>query len=521
MSDYAALVPYCCSILSLLLTQDSASLLADSDTVTALLSLAIQSSYREDTGDFAALMTTAASYLANEQVQSSLIMRQQIPLFINALGHASNFDIEQMDSPDSASALKQLRSSLLTALSDLTAHDSFASAYPLDSEVSKTLWKWLHSANCWLQTAACLSLGNLTRSDDPATTLVQKWNAKLPLSGIICDPTTEDAQLLHSALCFLKNLAIPSENRPLLGDLLEPRCVPRVYALDTMPQAQFAAVSLTRLLLLNCASNVRRFCAPVTSASSAPDLESTNFRSLICLFGRSDTEPIRLEAARCATAICKVLHNHPVSSVLPDWKVAVDEGSSSGKGQTDPAGCESSDCSSYESKTRGFFYKQHVVTELFSFLVNQGKWATLRSEAWFTLAVMCRCKDGRLIVNAMLDEADTITSLTEVITGQKQAAVNENGRGMSPPVEDASRGNEIYDLSVAQELALEPRQADPKQTADMTRADRENGIVLCTQLLGQCAGELSESKVDLLRRLVHDGTQQLKESRSAKGASRQ
>src|SRR5690606_25379818 len=111
-----------------------------------------------------------------------------------------------------------------------------------------------------LRSAACLALGNLSRSDETSIALVDTHLAHVPLIELIGDPATSDPQVLHSALSFLKNLAIPAMNKPVLGDLLSPGCLPRIFSLDTLPQVQYAAVSLARLLLVNCPGNVRRVC---------------------------------------------------------------------------------------------------------------------------------------------------------------------------------------------------------------------------------------------------------------------
>ena len=477
ITEYAPIVNYFCRILALLISQDGEAARASFQTVEVLLGLASQPPFRDDVEDFTSIVSVAVAYLGNERFQTDMVTKNQVMLFLDIFHHAyTGFVTKQKEDPDAAGALKQLRSGLLNSLADISAHDAFSRYHPLESDVAQSLLAWLKGANVDLRTAACLSLGNLSRSDEASTALVQKYSAHKPLIDVITDPAASDQQTLHSALSFLKNLAIPASNKPLLSDLLDSACVPRMYALDTSPQVQFSAVSLTRLLITNCPENARRICESLNN-EDANEGDNTTANAIISLYGRSDAEPTRMEAARSILALCRALHSSSPESVLADWKTDGPTGSSEEK--------------------RSMFYRKHAVAKPLSFMIAQEKWPTMRSEALFVLALMCRSKDGSGVIFDILDD-DHMKIIVEVVTGQKSmngvAEQAESGAGEDSSPDDLS--------ALTTRLQLEPQQVEPGQQATMKKVDRENCLVLVTELLKHQKDEMEESRVRYLGDLI-------------------
>ncbi|PNY26395.1 Uncharacterized protein TCAP_03676 [Tolypocladium capitatum] len=513
LSKYAAIVPYFCKVLALLISQEGEASVADPSTVSILLNLATNSPAKEDLDDVISLIGVAVAYLANEGLQSILITEHHMGLFMEAfyLAHAG-FEVHQTEDADTATQLKQLRASLLATLADLSANDVFSSHYPLSSPVPQSFLAWIQGAHPLLQSAACLALGNLSRSDETSIALVEKDAVHVHLIRLLSDSAVGDPQLLHSALSFLKNLAIPIQNKTRLGGLLEPSCVPRIYSLDTLPQVQFAAISLTRLLLINCPPNVRRVCTPMSADPSNPDHERTTVTDIVGLFDRSDAEPTRLEASRSIAALCRVLHSTALSDVLPDWyEPDVDsqpyEPLPSVQGQQ--ANYEQTD----DEERRSFFYKTHDLEKALAFLITQKKWPTLRSEAWFVFALMSRSRDGAAVVAALLLVHGTLNALTEAITGRKESESPEGANNQIAETPGAAKADGVV-ASMAAGLQLEPQQVDPKQQANMAKVDRENALVLCTELLRNRESELPPPKHNLLQGLVKEGTELVVAERS-------
>ncbi|KAF5650440.1 Rap1 GTPase-GDP dissociation stimulator 1 [Fusarium sp. NRRL 25303] len=457
---FSPLVTYFCKILALLITQDGEVAVADSETASVLLKLAVSPDHSTDIEDFLALISAAASYLANEFFQERLLNSKAADVFVKAFYIAhTQFDSE-LDDEDTAKELGQLCTSLLTTLADLTGNDAFPAHYPLESSVPQSLLKWLKEPHVILQSAACLALGNLSRSDQASTAFVQKYQAHLPLIAILSNPEIKDAQLLHSALSFLKNLAIPAQNKTLLGDLLEP--------------VQFSAVSLLRLLLVNCPDNVRRVVTPRTAEGEGSG-KHTTVHDMISLFDRSDTEPTRLEAARSVATVCRVLHTAPTEEVLSGWSSEIEK-----------------------TPSRDLFYAEHDLSQVLSFLITQEKWPILKSEAWFVFALMSRSKDGAQVVAKVLVISGAMDALSYAVTGKTTNDETPQIEGGVPEIPPA----------IPEELALEPQQVDPKQKANMAKVDRENCLVLCTEVVKN--GETLESEqVDRLQNLIRQGTELL------------
>jgi hypothetical protein len=477
-------VPYICKILALLVSQEGECAVADPSTVGVILKVASQPDPKEDVDCFVALVGVAVAYLANEDFQARAISENQMGLFTDALYHAhAGFDVADIDDEDTATQLKQLRVSLLSTLANISGNDSFATAYSLSDDVPQSLLAWVRGNNPSLQSAACLALGNLSRSDSASISLVEKYKAHEPLIRLLSNSAVTDTQLLHAACSFLKNLAVASSNKARLGELLLPQCVPRIYSLDTLPLIQFAAVSLTRLLLLGCPLNVRQICAPPTAGSSDDSAShETSANGIISLFGRSDAEPTKLEAARCVAGICRVLQSSPVSEVLQ------------GLGSADQT----------DQDKRSAFYREHQVETPLRFLITQEKWPSLRSEAWFVFALMSRSKDGAGVVASVLNDRTAEAVLVGTITGQKPGDKDDAATDGEPQESQQS----ITDLtSAASELQLEPQQVDPKQLESIAKVDRENALILCTKLMENLAGDLPPEKVALLQSLMRDGTQ--------------
>lgn len=496
VEDYAPLIPYFCKILSLLADQPDEAERASSLTVHVLLALAVSPLAKPNIETFMPLVASALGYLTKETLQTNLINCRQMDVFMLAFLNAhAGFDPDQLDDADEATQLRQLRTSLFMTLADLSGNDAFVNHYPLTHSVPRLLLAWLQGQDPRLQAAACIALGNLSRSDEISLELVRKYQAHRPLVKTLSDPFITDSQQLHSALSFLKNLAIPSQNKALLGELLEAARLPRILTMDTLPQVQFAAVSLTRLLLVNCPPNAHKICAPRTAGSA----EYTGVHDILTLFARSDTEPTKLEAARSILALCRVLHMTPVFPVLPEWDALQDTYVSANEPlqpSSEVPGEEK------ESRLRGLFYKKHDLAKPLSLLVTQQKWPIVRSEAWFVLALMSRSRDGTAVIASVLAVPDVVNALSRAVTGN---AVVPDSEEQIKQIEAATAATALDNTEVAEGLGLEPQQVDPKQQASMTRVDRENCMVLCTEVVKKSSGILTVSQLGLLQNLLRQG----------------
>ncbi|KAK1990028.1 GTP binding protein [Colletotrichum falcatum] len=535
LAEAPHLVGIIAKILALLATHETEATLAPPQTPAVLLTLALTPT--TDAEDFVSLAAVALAYLTHAPVQAALVAAGAVPVLLAAFYHLQTqldaVDVGGGDDDDDADAAAQLRAlpqSFVQVLADVSYADEFAARHPLGDPVLDTLQSWLSLPNPHLRAAACLCLGNVARSDEASFALVRDHAVHLPLVGLLRDAT--DSLLLHSALSFLKNLAIPSQNKPVLGDagLLDPDVLPRVWSLDANPQVQFAAVSLTRLLLVNTPANVRRLCAPLDADPLSPAHGTTQLHRLLDIFSRTDAEHTRTEAARAAAVVCRVLHTAPIPPVLPDWDSSADGYVFRPDKPLSPTAVAEAEGDG-SARRREKFYRQHAgLNRVLAFLVTQTRFPVLRSEAWFVFALMCRAKDGAAVVIRALEVPGSFEALTRAITGRPApahddddavanaveraapaaaAAAAEDTAGQQAVVVGGGGGGGGSASSVVEGLGLEPQQADPSQAAGMKKVDRENGLVMVSELVKNHADELPASRRAAFEEMLKEGGEML------------
>lgn len=415
LGEAAALANYICKLLGFVATQEPEANLVDPATPFVLLSLADDQPSPSGVEEFLAQASVALTYLSQEQFQQAFIKTPgSINLFFHTFSTACGGlegDPDEDDDNDHGTQLKKVRAAFTATLADLSAQPQFASLCPLDGPEVKTLQSWISSPHISLQSAACLALGNLARSDENCRYLVQQCAIHQPLIAILADTANVDASLLHSVLGFLKNLAIPAENKPVLGAASIP-VLPRIWGLDTQTQVQFDAVSLTRLLLVGCPENIQSIIGIAPSEDAQQPCSKLHL--LMDLNARSDQEPTQMETARAITTVCRVLHSSP--------------------------GAAAAD--SHESLET--FYSRHKkITDSMLRLGLQTKFPVLRSELLFVFALMARTPDGAKVVARAMRRAELVAVITEVITGGKATTITDaNADADGGPTTDAQDGDE-------------------------------------------------------------------------------
>ncbi|RYP92857.1 hypothetical protein DL770_001028 [Monosporascus sp. CRB-9-2] len=500
LAKVEGLLSIICKLLGLVANQEPEPNLAHLDTPFILLSLAARQESPLDLDDFLGQSTVALAYLAHSQFQDSFLkMPDAVPLFLRVLERACR---EFGDAASTDEELGRARSVFAQVLADLSAHPAFAATCgaSLDGPEVQTLRGWLASPNAQLRSAACLALGNVARSDAACVSLLAGTagqGVQCPLVGILSDPASAaDAQLLHAALGFLKNLAIPARNKEVLGNagLLDaPELLPRIWGLAAQPQVQFAAISLARLLLVNCPANVRRMIrarpGPSPAADAGDRQGQTHLQTLLSVSATTDQEPTKTEAARAALAVCRVVHTHAAAVFQ-----APDEAEeSSGSPGSDP-------------RLAGF-YDNHAgqLEGALAFLGSQKKFPLLRSELWFVLALMARSVAARAgVVAGLMRNREVLGALAEAVTGRKDVLEGQEGRESTASQPASDNGTSGGSGGVS-ELGLEPRQVDPKQAASMAKVDRENGLVLISELVENPPDQSGSIPLDTLRRILKEG----------------
>ncbi|KAF3026449.1 hypothetical protein E8E14_012173 [Neopestalotiopsis sp. 37M] len=545
-ANASAFMGYICKLLALVANQEPEANLVHPATPFVLLKLATSPESLADIEDFLGPASVALTYLSNETFQDAFLQTpDSVSLFLRAFSEACiTLNLNTTD-PDEISELRKVKSIFTQALADLSAHPQFSAACPIDSTETQTLQKWIGSSQADLQSAACLALGNIARSDDVCIALVQKTALHRTLAATISNPSVTDAQLLHSTLSFLKNLAIPVVNKAAIGDagLFEPSALPRIWELDTQVQVQFTSVSLTRLLLVSSPENVKRICSPLSADPASPAYEKSYLHNLLKIFLRSDQEPTKTEAARAVSAVLRILHSsEDPSSLLPvPSTISSAKSSPADQNSTSPEGSSSADSTAQDlqalavtgrpsSALKAFYSNHDTLANALVFLGTREKFPVLRSDLWFVMALMSRSPPGADVVATCLQNIELLRALLQTVTGHDMLAGRESeliaadGTSSAVPEGNLIAGQQEDDAGIPAGISslpggLEPQQVDPAKKAGMARVDRENGLVLIAELLQRCPEKLRILPQETFREILKTGGEQVLTDRSTAAAA--
>ncbi|RDW67109.1 putative GTP binding protein [Aspergillus mulundensis] len=369
-----ALLDYVYELIELAGEQEQGIENSPEGTISLLLDL-IKSSDVE-LAQFCALANCIVAYINKPRFQDICISRRMVPGMLSMLRRSSFFKAE---SSADTQALTQSQLKINQTLAELSASPRFAELYPLGSALSRTLKSWLSKPEDQLQICACIMLGNLARSDEVCVAMVKELEIHKELIAILNSNARGAA--LHSALGFLKNLAIPSDNRVLIGEAEIMPAIARLWAYETVPQVQLAATSITRQLVISSAENIRRLLEPVE------EKEGQTYLSLLLeLFDKTDSTPIKTEIGRIEASLCRTL--------IP---------------KADAAGGPLLD---------SLFTHEGMVLPLEA-MIKQDQWPVVRSEGWFALALMASTKAGSVAVVDGLQKIDGFSMIEQILSAEE------------------------------------------------------------------------------------------------------
>jgi hypothetical protein len=260
--------------------------------------------------------------------------------------------------------------------------------YPLDSQFGASLVHLLLSSRVVFQNYACVLLGNLARSDKVSEELVHTYQIHKPLITIL--KTTDDAKILFAALSLLNNLCLSPRNKVELGDTGLLEFLPTLWSLAEKVAIQHASIRLTRSLLVGNWDNVRRFYRRLSRDKDSPAHLRSNMSLLLATFNRTDNETTKVEISRLITAFCRV-----GSQRMPE------------------------DSQKLEQNKRKFYFMHPEIRMPLVFMITQQKSAIVRSEGWFTLALLAGTAEGAECVFEVLAEDGGMQALMETIKGKR------------------------------------------------------------------------------------------------------
>ncbi|KAL4987153.1 armadillo-type protein [Aspergillus falconensis] len=371
-----ALINYVYELIELVGEQEQGIERSPDGTISLLLAMTAA-----EQAQFCVLANCTVAYINNTRFQDICISRCMVPGILSMLTRSLSF---KSTSSDDTQALAQSRLKINQALAEVSASPLFAESYPLDSSLPQTLKSWLSSSEDQLQICACIMLGNLARSDEVCVAMVKELKIHEDLIALLNSNVRGAA--LHSALGFLRNLAIASDNRIIMGEAGIVPAVAPLWAYETVPQVQLAATSITRQLVISSIENIGRLLEPTEGKEA-----QTYLSLLLALFEKTDSTPIKTEIGRITASICRTLI---------------------------------SKCNTAGGHLLNSLFTHKGIALPLGAMVTQTQWPVVRSEGWFALALMASTKAGS---NAVVNGLHTIDgfSLIEQTLSAAEPSDNE------------------------------------------------------------------------------------------------
>ncbi|KAL8804627.1 MAG: hypothetical protein Q9182_002435 [Xanthomendoza sp. 2 TL-2023] len=393
--------------------------------------------------DMLLVVSTINVLLQHDRFQNKFIEQDLVNCLTDAIVRLSptvSTDRSQISLPPvggdpEEEVLSSLRSAITQILADVSATGTFSEKYPVSSTLVETLIRWLApQGQEQLQICACLMLGNLARSDAVCREMVNSMGLHDRLLEILAEKT--HPQVSYAVLSFLRNLALPTENKAMLGTQRSVEIISRFWSSDVNPQVQHASVSLLRQLLNGCIGNVRWLLESLSTDQDSPAYEKTYLSLLLLMFGRTDDAATKFEVARTVATICRCISSSsqglPLQSTNAIWHR---------------------------------LYGMHLdIANPLAMMISQSRFPILRSEGWFALALMARTREGSVAVSEVFQRLEVFSVLVTAITGQSTNG-SEHPASIHRTTSDSSGSD-----------------GSPKQTRDMEAKDRENALVLGTEV---------------------------------------
>jgi hypothetical protein len=154
------------------------------------------------------------------------------------------------------------------------------------------------------------------------------------------------------------------------------------------------------------------------------------------------------------------------------------------------------------------FFKMHPdVGRPLSFMVSQDKWPVVRSEGWFVFALMARFPEGAQCISDLMHDVAVFQPLVEMLTGKKIIDYPPSST-TPPPITSPSGSGTGSTSSTINFEGRSPESVQPDaQAAEMARIDRENALVLVSELLKNRGKDMAVMRRTLFEDLLKGGTE--------------
>ena len=359
------------------------------------------------------LGTAIVALLKHEHFQNLAIMQDDLisilalivfsytqdPAHVTGSGELTDMPVvHKKQETEDEELLSSMRRSLSGSLWDLSSLPEFATKYLFSphcsSDCLSVMFSWLQTSEPQMQLCACYVFRNLAASDRACGMLVQESKIHIPLINIL--ESSSDLPVLGEALRLLKNLALPTENKPLIGSGTATDSVTRCWSQLSSPTLHQAAVGLFRMLLRGCPSNIVHFLGLHSACDGfATSTDGSLFR-LWSLYKSSTDLAIKVEVARTVVEIWRTAHREAPESV-----------------------------SSITEGTIQQARRMHAnIAEPVVVMVVESNNASLVTEGWFGLTLIASSKDGSGIVSEALSTQKAWDMLVRTVTNQEVGPEN-------------------------------------------------------------------------------------------------
>ena len=422
--------------------------------------LAAASSPNIEFDNYISLVEAAIAHLKHDSFQRRMVVEDlvDLPLKLLVQSYAPPHTISELPASSSASIsppsrdpveeeqLTTMRNSLIQVLSDVSALPEYGVRHAsMDSAHMNILRRWIKAPHAQLQLCSCIMLGNLARSDQTCQALVSQVQVHKELINIL--RTSNDTQVLFSTLGFLRNLALPIQNKDILGEANVVAAAAKFWTADVLPYLAQTAVGLARQVINSSLSNVRRILDSLSSDEESPAHSKTYLSLMLLLFHKSDDTTIRVEVSRTVATIFRTIHSS-----------------------------SQQDQGNVESLLDRLFSWHDDIGKPLAMMVSQSRWPIIRSEGWFAMALMARSTGGSAAIEPVLQEIEVLGALEATVRGEVYAVEGTEHGSFSTLESEAPMGD-------TGEVGSQPR-----QSATMARRDRENAMVLVNEILKNRVG---------------------------------
>lgn len=411
--------------------------------------------------DCISLMEFAIAHLKLESFQRYMIDEDlfEIPMRFLLRTYSSDTDIREDSFPDIGSLtisdrdaeeereLFKARLAIIQALADVSSLDEFTEKYAsTQNTIMINLRKWLSCTQSQLQQCSCIILGNVARSDTICIQMVSESNIHKDLFSIL--RTSSDSQLLHAALSFLSNLALPERNKSILGTAGAIEVLNRFWTTEPLPQISYAAAGVARKLVNGSITNVHKILTSLSSDKESPAYFRTYLSLLLSTYGKADEPAVKHEIARLVAAVLRCIHSQ---QVLPGTK----------------------------EELLGRLYSLHPdLARPLANMVAQSQHPDVRSEGWFAFALMAQTPRGRAMISNVVSDIAVFGALEQTIKG----TVPEGPAEMQTlPTSPSSM--------FASSISPSPQPAGSTQGNNARKLhDRQNAMIMVHELLKNGVG---------------------------------